>query len=105
MEISSVLRVRLTPRGGRDAVTRYEGGVLHARVSAPPVDGAANKALIELLSRVLATPRSQISIIGGESAREKTLRISGIDQRQVVLRVQSAIDQVDARKAKLRNPA
>ncbi len=105
MEISTVLRVRLTPRGGRDAVSRYEAGVLHARVASPPIDGAANKALVELISRVLDIPRSQISIIGGESAREKTLRVSGIDQGQVVLRVQSAIDQVENRKAKLRNPA
>ena len=45
---NALLRVRLTPKGGRDALMKRDEGILHVRVAAPPVDGAANKALIIL---------------------------------------------------------
>ncbi len=79
MEESALLRVRLTPKGGRNEVIRREGDVLHVRVAAPPVDGAANRALIELLSDVLKVPKSRIAFHSGETSREKTLRIAGLD--------------------------
>jgi uncharacterized protein (TIGR00251 family) len=75
----ALLRVRLTPRGGRDALARYEDGVLHARVAAPPVDGAANRALIALVSEALRIPKSRIQIQSGETGRDKALRIEGLD--------------------------
>jgi uncharacterized protein (TIGR00251 family) len=77
----ALLMVRLTPRGGRDALTRYENGVLHARVAAPPVDGAANKALIALIADALDVPKSRVQIQSGETSREKVLRIEGIDDQ------------------------
>lgn len=74
------LSVRLTPSGGRDQFdgmeTAADGSVwLKARVSAPPEDGKANKALIALLSKSLKVPKSSISILSGETARKKILRI------------------------------
>ncbi len=75
------LAVRLTPRGGRDridGVSEHEGQpCLRVRVSAPPVDGAANKALVVFLSKSLAVPRSNITFLSGETARLKRLRIEG----------------------------
>jgi len=79
MDEFAVLRVRLTPKGGRNEVIRREAGVLYVRVAAPPVDGAANKALVELLSSALHVPKSRIGFQAGETSREKTLRISGMD--------------------------
>lgn len=73
-----LLRVRLTARGGRNALTRFDNGVLHARVSAPPVDGAANRALIKLLSDTLGIPKSQITFESGETGREKALIVEGL---------------------------
>ncbi len=75
----ALLTVRLTPRGGRNAVNRYENGVLHARVAAPPVDGAANKALIALIAETLHVPKSRVHIQSGETGRDKVLRIEGLD--------------------------
>jgi len=72
-------RIRLTPKGGRDAIDGWSSGVegfLKARVSAPPENGKANSALIALLAKSLDVPKSTIRIAGGEHARIKTIEIS-----------------------------
>ncbi len=76
------LTVRLTPRGGRDALggVRVDGAGrnhLLARVSSPPVDGAANLALIKLLAKSLGVAKSDVILVSGETARIKTLDIDG----------------------------
>ena len=76
----SDLAVRLTPRGGRTAVDGLRDGVLHVRVAAPPVNGEANRALIELLSRTLRVPRTTITIVSGETARRKIVRFDGLSE-------------------------
>lgn len=86
------LAVRLTPRGGRDAVEGWavdaEGRpYLKARVTAPPVEGAANAALIALLSKTLGRPRSAFSIAGGQTARLKMVEIEGLDDAALSARV------------------
>jgi len=86
-----VLRVRLTPKGGRSAITHYELGVLHARVSAPPVDGAANKALIELLSDSLKIPKSRIEFASGETSRDKVLRVEGVGADELRVRIETVL--------------
>ncbi len=91
MAEKGVLRVRLTPKGGRSSLDRYEAEVLHARVSAPPVDGAANKALIELLSRSLNIPKSRLSFASGETSREKVLHIEGISTEELRVRIETAL--------------
>jgi uncharacterized protein (TIGR00251 family) len=84
----TLLKVRLTPRGGRDAVARYEDGVLHARVAAPPIDGAANRALIDLIAATLKLPKSRVQIQSGETGRDKTLRIEGFDAETLRMRLE-----------------
>ena len=76
------LSVRLTPSGGRDCFDGLEqdaDGIvwLKARVSSPPEDGKANKALIAMLAKAMKCPKSGISFISGETARKKILRIGG----------------------------
>ncbi|MCC2108571.1 MAG: DUF167 domain-containing protein [Hyphomicrobiales bacterium] len=76
------LVVRLTPKGGRDAIdgveTMSDGkSVLKARVRAVPEDGKANAALVELLAKALRVPRSAVSVATGQTSRVKTLEISG----------------------------
>jgi len=90
----ALLRVRLTPRGGRDALARYENGVLHARVAAPPVDGAANRALIHLIADALDVPKSRVLIQSGETGRDKTLRIEGWDEE----RLRTRLEEIQCRK-------
>jgi uncharacterized protein (TIGR00251 family) len=84
------LRVRLTPRADRDAVTGVRDGVVHVRVSAPPVDGKANAALCKLLAKRLGVPRSRVEIVRGESARDKTVRVVGLDDAEAHERLSDA---------------
>lgn len=77
-----LLTVRLTPKGGQD---RIQGIVedsdgrpaIKARVSAPPVDGAANVALIKLLAKTLGVSKSKIRFSSSETARIKRLHVVG----------------------------
>jgi uncharacterized protein len=76
------LAIRLTPNAAKDAVEALETSDdgqtwLKARVTAVPEDGKANKALVQLLAKWLKTPKSSISILSGETARKKILRIDG----------------------------
>jgi uncharacterized protein (TIGR00251 family) len=55
-----------------------EGGGLKIRLTAPPVDGAANEALVKFLARSLGVSKSQVEIVSGHTSREKIVRINGI---------------------------
>ena len=86
------IAVRLTPRGGRDAVEGFsqdEAGrpVLKARVAAAPVDGEANAALTRLIAKVLGVPRSAVRLVSGETARLKVLDIDGLDEAEALRRL------------------
>jgi uncharacterized protein len=79
------LAVRLTPRGGRDAAEgwmRDEKGqpCLKVRVAAPPVEGAANAALVMLLAKALRVARRSVRIVSGDQSRLKILEIDGLTQ-------------------------
>jgi uncharacterized protein YggU (UPF0235/DUF167 family) len=66
--------VRLTPRGGRDAIDGVgDDGVLRVRVAAPPVEGAANEALCRLLARALGVAPGDVRIVGGAGGRRKLI--------------------------------
>lgn len=76
------LAVRLTPRGGRDAVTgRIEAAdgtaLITAVVRAPPEGGKANAALLALLARVWRLPKSAVSLVAGGSGRRKIVHVAG----------------------------
>ncbi|MET0274267.1 MAG: DUF167 family protein [Phenylobacterium sp.] len=78
------LTVRVTPKGGRDAIEGWtidDAGrpVLKLRVSAAAADGAANAAAISLLSKVLVRPKSAIAILRGDTARVKQVEVEGLD--------------------------
>lgn len=91
MDEDTVLRVRLTPKGGRNALTQWDSGVLHARVTAPPVDGAANKALIALLSNALGIPKSRMSFHSGKTGREKVIRVDGMNAVTLEAHIKAAL--------------
>lgn len=81
-----VLSVRLTPKGGRDALDGIEvmadgRAVLKARVRAAPVEGEANAALGRLLAKQLGVPPSHVEIAAGANARIKRVAISGDPQK------------------------
>ena len=74
------IEVRLRPRGRGDELIGIENGVLQARVSAPPVDGRANKALCKLIAKRVGVAPSRVSVVRGEKSRDKLVRVEGIDE-------------------------
>jgi uncharacterized protein (TIGR00251 family) len=70
-----LLQLQVQPGASRDEVVGLHGERLRVRITAPPVDGKANRHLIEWLAALFAVPRSQVTLLRGESGRTKTVRI------------------------------
>ena len=76
---SVTFKVRVVPRASRSEVVGEHDGAMRVRIAAPPVDGAANEALIRLLAQTLRVSRSDIEITAGRSGKLKTVRVVGLD--------------------------
>ncbi len=83
-EEEAVIRVRLSPHSSRNALLREQNGVLRVQLTAPPVEGKANRALIAFLAKTLRIPKRAVTIVSGEKARDKTLAIQGMTTREVM---------------------
>ena len=77
-----LLDVRVIPRAGKSGIAGTRDGALLVRLSAPPVDGAANAELIEVLAKALDVPRRMVSLVSGERSRQKRLRVSGVSENE-----------------------
>ncbi len=73
-----MINLRLTPRASRDEVCGLLGDSVRIRLSAPPVDGKANLALVKFLASRLDVPRSRVSLITGAKGRNKRVLVSGM---------------------------
>ena len=71
------MRVRVIPRSGKNLIEWEEGG-LKVRLTAPPVEGAANEALVALLAQCLGLPKRDIQIVHGTTGRHKIVEITGM---------------------------
>jgi uncharacterized protein len=71
--------VRVITRSGKSGLAGLRGDALLVRLQAPPVEGAANAELVDLLSLALGVPRRFITIASGERSRQKRVRVQGID--------------------------
>ena len=74
-----VFPVRGAPRGSRSAIAGLHGGALKVALTAPPVEGAANAALVKLLAKKLGVAKSAVTIVRGERGRDKQVRVAGVD--------------------------
>ena len=75
--------VKVHPRAKKNAITGEVGDALKIALTAPPVEGRANEAVIEFLAEVLRVPRASVSIAAGRSSRNKVIRVSGVTAEQV----------------------
>jgi uncharacterized protein (TIGR00251 family) len=73
-----ILAVRVIPRSPTSRIDGRRGDALLVRLAAPPVDGAANDALIDLLAREFHRPRRDITILTGQTSRDKRVEIAGL---------------------------
>ena len=81
---AATLSVRVVPRSSREGVAGFEGGVVRVRLNAPPVEGRANAALLKFLAKALGVSRAQLTLVSGETGRNKIVRIAGITREEAL---------------------
>lgn len=81
------ISVRLSPRASREEIAGEREDALQVRVTAPPVDGAANEALVRLLAKRLRVAKGAVTIVSGETARTKVVQVDGLDEGEVRARL------------------
>ena len=86
---SCTVCVRLKPNAKREKVKADEGGGLRVWVNAPPVEGRANAALIEVLSETLDIPKSYLSIKRGLGSKNKVIEVIGMTKEEIFFKVSS----------------
>ena len=72
------LAVRVIPRASRNELAGVEAGALKVRLTAPPVEGAANQALVKLLAKTLGVAKGKVSVASGERSRNKRVLVEGL---------------------------
>ncbi len=75
--------VKVVPRASKNQIVGIEGDAVKVRLTAPPVEGKANDALIEFLADRLGVRRAQIEIVTGHASRRKVVRVRGVTARQI----------------------
>ncbi len=81
------LAVKLQPRASKNEIEGLLGNELKIHVTAPPVDAAANQALVDLLAEKLDCARGAVRIVRGQTSRHKTVRILGLDANTILSRL------------------
>jgi uncharacterized protein (TIGR00251 family) len=80
-----ILSIRVIPRSSKSAITGKRGDALVVRLKAPPVDGAANDALVAFLSTTFGRPRREVRILSGEKSRDKRVAIDGLTEAELAV--------------------
>jgi len=84
------ISVCVQPNAGKSELVGFSDGAWQVKVSAPPLKGKANLALIALLSRVLGISKSHLSIVKGHTRRRKIINIDGLSDTEVTKRLSSS---------------
>jgi len=81
--VSVVVTVRVIPRAKKTELSGERDGALVVRVAAPPVEGAANEAVVDFFARALRVPKRAVQIVTGERGRLKRIAIAGVTEAQI----------------------
>lgn len=79
--------VQVVPRASKERLGPVHGDRLKIQLTAPPVDGAANDALVQLLAKALGRPRADVAIVRGHTGRKKTVRVAGATRDALLHRI------------------
>ncbi len=82
-----MLSIKVQPRASKNEIGEVVANELKIKVTAPPVDSAANEALIELLAEKLGCPKGAVRILRGQTSRHKLLAIRGLDASVIAQRL------------------
>jgi uncharacterized protein (TIGR00251 family) len=83
-----MLSIKLQPRASGNEIGEPLGDELRVKVTAPPVDAAANEALVRLLAEELGCPRNRVELIRGQTSRHKVVMVYGLGAEEVLARLQ-----------------
>lgn len=86
------LSLRVVPRARKSEIVGVHGDALKVRLAAPPVEGAANRALVVFLAHCLQVRKQQISIESGERSRQKRVRVAGLAATEALARLSSMLE-------------
>lgn len=87
----ALLPVLVQPRAPRDRLAGVHGDRVKVQVKAPPVDGAANAALVRLLARALGLPKTACSVAKGATSRRKLVHVEGLSAQELARRLDAAL--------------
>ena len=84
------LKIHVTPRGSKNMIIGWREDALCVKLTAPPVEGAANAALIKYIAESLGVRKQDIELTSGDKSRDKTLHIVGLSNEDIKLRLKTA---------------
>src|SRR5690349_7153987 len=90
------IRVYVAARASANKVVGAHNGALKVALTAPPVEGAANRALVEFLAKMLEVPKSAVTLLAGHTSRNKVVGISGISREHALRRLVPSGSEKDA---------
>ena len=94
----SAVTVHVTPKARKSEITGIlPDGTLRIRLAAPPVEGSANKALVELLAKVLGVRENALEILAGEKGRDKIVSVVDLDAKSVEERIRKYLKEITAK--------
>jgi uncharacterized protein (TIGR00251 family) len=79
----TVIQIKLIPRSSKNEILDKQGTIYRVKVTAPPVEGLANDALIELLAKRLKVPKRDLEIQSGRRSRLKSVRVRGLSSNEI----------------------
>ena len=86
-----ILSVRVIPRSPKSAISGRRGDAIVIRLAAPPVDGAANDALVDYLARLFGRPKRDVRIVSGAKSRDKRVKIDGVSDADGTVRLSAIL--------------
>lgn len=81
------IEIKVQPRASRNQIVGEQEGMLKIKLTAPPVEGEANQALIDYLASVLDTPRRNVTLLKGESSRQKIVAVKGMKREAFLQKI------------------
>jgi uncharacterized protein (TIGR00251 family) len=82
-QITTDLEIKVLPRSSKSKIVNRVNEVYKVKVTAPPIEGKANKALVELLSKKLGISKGRVEIVSGKASRLKSVRIHGLSMKEI----------------------
>jgi hypothetical protein len=89
-----ILSVRVIPRSPKSAISGRRGDAIVIRLAAPPVDGAANDALVDYLARLFGRPKRDVRIVSGAKSRDKRVKIDGVSDADGAVRLSTLLEDL-----------